>query len=106
MPNLFMDGQYQCGGVFCTVPEGVLADLVRRVIVGPQHIGNGRVAVRQLEPDAVALLELEGVRLDADLELGDLAGLDRLGIGMGAIGLHLGAVPRICLLYTSPSPRD
>src|SRR3972149_2297698 len=92
MPNLLMDGKYQGRWILVAVPDRVLADLVGRVIVGPEHVGKRRVAVGDVQADAIALLELEGIRLDADLELIDLAGLDRLRVFVQKVGLHLGAV--------------
>src|SRR5260221_4956260 len=64
----------------------------------PQHIGDRRVAVHDLEADAVALLELERIRLDGDVEAVDLAGLERLWLRVGEVRLHLGRA----LLVDSP----
>src|SRR5205809_967182 len=51
--------------IFCAVVQRVLADLVRLVVMRPQDVRDRRVAVRDLQADAIALLELERVRLDA-----------------------------------------
>lgn len=45
------------GGIPGAVVDAVLPDLVRLVVVRPQDVGDRRVAVDDLEADAVALLE-------------------------------------------------
>ncbi len=61
----------------------------------PQHVGDNRIAVRELEPDPASRLEAVRHRLDADVEAVDLSGLDGLRIGVGVIGLHFYALGRI-----------
>src|SRR5437016_4453224 len=90
-----MDRKDKRRWVFGAVPESVLADLVWLVVMRPKHIGDRRVAVHDLQADAVALLELEGVRLDADVETIDLARLQRLGLRMREVRLHLGRALRV-----------
>src|SRR5436190_6745590 len=79
--------EHRC--VFGAVPERVLADLVRLIVVRPQDIGNGRVAVDDFQADAIALLELESVGLDADIEAVHLARLERLRLVVRPVGFHL-----------------
>src|SRR3954471_2679572 len=78
--SLLHDRQHQRRRIFRTVVERVLADLVRLVVMRPEDIGDRRIAVRDFQTNAVALLEAESVRLDADFEAIHLAGLERLGL--------------------------
>src|SRR5262245_41532189 len=90
------------------VMDGVAADLVRAVIVRPQHLGHRRITVDDLDPDAMALPEAERHRLEPDVEAIDLAGHERLRRGMGVVGIELRAARGIkrAVRGAQPPPGD
>ena len=77
------------------VIDRIGADLVRHVIMRPQHVGDRGIAVDDFQPHATALLETVRHRLDADVETVDFSRLDRLRIGVRVIRLNLGRFLRI-----------
>ena len=78
------------------VMERVGAHQRRMIRMRENAVGCRRIAIGELEADAVALLEYVSDRQHLDVERVDLAGCERLRIGVCVD----------CLLYTSPSPRD
>ena len=48
----------------------------------------------------------EGIDIKAAYDASDIAGLDNLNTYPGLSPFIRGPYPTICLLYTSPSPRD
>src|SRR5260221_1314360 len=95
LDGLFMGGEDQLGREFVAVPDRVLPDLVRRVVVRPEHVGHHGIAVHDFQPDAAALPEAVGIRLDTDVESIHLARLERLRLGVRVIWLHPGAALRV-----------
>jgi predicted N-formylglutamate amidohydrolase len=57
--------------------DRVPADLVGIVVMRPEHVCEGGIAIDQFEPHATALLEAVRHGLDANIEAVDFSGLDR-----------------------------
>jgi hypothetical protein len=65
------------------VPERVATDFVVEILVGKYRVRQRRIAVDDLQPNAVPLLEAVSAGHDLDLIAIDLAGDDRLRINTG-----------------------
>src|SRR5215472_9547203 len=79
------DRQCQGRGIFGRMVDRISANLAWNKIVGPQHVGYGRISVDDLEAHTATFLESVRHRFDTDIKSVNLAGLDRLRIGMGVI---------------------
>src|SRR5207248_7311544 len=104
---LATNGQQGVTWVGVVVVDGVGAHL-DAVVVAKGRVDHGRVAGRDLQADAVALLEGPGRRPDLDRELVHLAGDERLLCRVGVEGALRRAARRIerPMRGAQPAPRD
>ena len=102
--------------VFATVDEWVaeldaLSAELDRLSAHQGHLADGPRALLDALRDREKFVQraekaLIYAYLAQAVDTTDQAATERVGRGMGILGRLLGALAFICLLYTSPSPRD
>jgi hypothetical protein len=79
------DRQQQMRRMPGVVMDRVGAHLVRPIDVEEERVGDGRIAIHHLDPDAIALAEAIGDRLQRNLDLVDLPGHQRCRAGVAVL---------------------